>query len=133
MAKLSPFDFINTLNSPGKKNLMEDDSEAKKAYLPYIINRQLSYFEDTILLANEMNASHKLDNQMQYDFYRHTIRPRKRFAKWVKPDNHEDLATISKYYGIDLEKARVASKILNSESIQSMREALSRGGLSKDK
>lgn len=112
---------------------MEGDSEARKAYLPFIINRQMSYFEDTVLLANEMNASHKLDNRMQYDFYRSTVRPRKRFAKWVKPEKDEDVAIVKKYYGIDEEKARSALKILDSNSIKYMRDRLSRGGLSKDK
>lgn len=93
--KLSPFDFINNINAgPSAGNLLEgctaDDSEStpmdnpSKQYVPFIINRSLSYFNDTVLFANEMNRHHSLPPKMQYDFYRHAMRPRKRFSKWAK-------------------------------------------------
>ena len=133
LSKLSPFDFVNSINSPSKQNLMENNIEAKKSYLPYIINRQFSYFRDTVLLANEMNASNKLDAQMQYDFYRHTVRPQKRFSKWIKPEQIEDLNTISRYYGISQENAKSALSILSKDTIKSMKNMILRGGMSKDK
>lgn len=130
--KLSPFDFINAINSSSKQNLMEDP-EAKKQYLPYIVNRQFSYFQDTVLLANEMNSNHRLDQQMQYDFLRYTVRPRKRFSRWIKPEEIEDLDVVSKYYKINREKAKVALKILTPSAIKSLRAAVFCGGLKKNK
>jgi len=131
--KLSPFDFINSISSPSKPNLMAGDPESKKQYLPYIVNRQLSYFQDTVLLSNEMNQSHKLDNQMQYDFLRHTVRAKKRFAKWIKPEEIEDINVVAEYYGMSKEKARAALSILDKSAIESMRKSIFCGGLAKDK
>jgi hypothetical protein len=130
--KLSPFDFVTAINS-SKKDLMADAPENEKAYLPFIINRQMSYFQDTVLLANEMNASSKLQPQLQFDFYRHTVRPRKRFSKWIKPEEIDDLNTVAQYYNINKEQAKQALKILDSSTIDAMRKAMMRGGLSKDK
>ena len=53
---MKPFDYINSINFT-KKNLMrgtENDDLAEKGYVPYITNKTLSYFTDTLLYANEM-------------------------------------------------------------------------------
>lgn len=126
--KLSPFDFVGSFST--RKDVMGDDLENEKAYLPFIVNRQMSYFEDTILLANEMNVSNKIDNKLQYDFYRTTVRPRKRFAKWIKTKEIDDLNVVEAYYKISKEQAKNALNILDSETIDSMRNALKRGGVS---
>ena len=47
---MSPFDYVNSINDT-KKNIMVDDI-AEKQYNAYIINHSLSYFNDTVLLAN---------------------------------------------------------------------------------
>ena len=46
---MTPFDFLNEINQ-GKKDLMADDidQQVEKQYNPFIINRGLSYFLDTI-------------------------------------------------------------------------------------
>ena len=31
------------------------DKESEKEYVPFIVNRGLGFFQDTVLLANEMN------------------------------------------------------------------------------
>ena len=54
---MKPFDFINDINT-GKKDLINgsDNPElAEKIYSPFLTNRSLSYFSDTVSLANEMN------------------------------------------------------------------------------
>ena len=62
---MNPFDFVNSVNYT-KVDIMNDDVE--KSYLPFIINRQLSYFPDTVAVANEMNRYHQLDNKLQFHF-----------------------------------------------------------------
>jgi len=131
MAKLSPFDFISAISSREKPDIMSDDPENEKAYLPFIINRQFSYFADTILAANMMNASSRIDNRLQFDFYRAIVRPSKRFAKWPKALKDEDVNTVVEYYNMSREKARGVLKILSKEAIASMRSHLSHGGLQK--
>ena len=56
---VKPFDYVNDINY-GKKNIMVDDI-AEKNYNAFIVNRALSYFNDTVLYANEMNIHHSLD------------------------------------------------------------------------
>ena len=63
---MNPFDYVNSINYT-KKDIMVDE-ESEKQYNSYIINHSLSYFQDTILLANEMNRYHHLDNKLKYSF-----------------------------------------------------------------
>ena len=56
-----------------------------------MVNRGLSYFNDTILLANEMNYRHNIPARMQYDLLRTLGRKRKRFSKWFKAEKINDL------------------------------------------
>ena len=52
MAELK--DYLNSINQ-SKKNIMDEDEDAVKGYPPFIVNKCLSSFTDTILFANEMN------------------------------------------------------------------------------
>lgn len=81
---MNPFDFLNEINY-GKNNIMVDDI-VEKQYNPFMVNRGLSYFQDTVLMANEMNVNHHLDNRLQFDFFINIVRKRKRFSKWFKPE-----------------------------------------------
>jgi len=127
--KLSFFDFITSINDGSKgKNLFADPTVEEKAYVPFMVNRGLSLFNDTILLANEMNRRAVLPAQAQYDFLRLTVRPRKRFSKWFKKEDPDDLDTVKKAYNYSNEKAREALKILTSDQIKSIRMTLNPGG-----
>ncbi|MBV32909.1 MAG: DNA polymerase, partial [Porticoccaceae bacterium] len=84
MSKKSPFDFLNSINY-SKQNLIKEPQDEKE-YVPFIVNRGLGYFQDTIMLANEMNVNCHIDNKMQYDFLKNTVRKRKRFSKWLKAE-----------------------------------------------
>ena len=80
---MNPFEYTTAINY-SKKNIMIDDI-AEKAYNPFLVNRSLSYFHDTVLAANEMNINHHIDNRLQFDFFINIVRKRKRFSKWFKP------------------------------------------------
>ena len=64
----------------------ENDKLAEKTYNAFITNKALSYFPDTVQLANMMNVNHGLDNKLQYSFLINIVRPGKRYSKWVKKD-----------------------------------------------
>ena len=123
---MNPFEFANAINYT-KKNIMVDDI-TEKAYAPYMINRQLSYFPDTVLAANEMNKNHHIDNRLQFDFFINIVRRRKRFSKWFKPEQISDLDVVKKYYGYSNEKAKSALDILNDEQIETIKDSLNKGG-----
>jgi|TARA_R100000030_G_scaffold94811_1_gene81888 hypothetical protein len=105
----------------------ENDELAEKGYVPYITNKTLSYFTDTLLYANEMNRYHFLDNRLQYEFYLNSIRKKKRFAKWAKADDNDDLSMISEFYQISLSKAKEAIKILSPEQIKIIKDKMEQG------
>ena len=123
---MNPFEYCNAINYT-KKNIMIDDV-AEKAYAPYMVNRQLSYFNDTVLAANEMNLKHHIDNRLQFDFFINIIRKRKRFSKWFKPEQISDLDVVKKYYGYSNEKARQVLTLLSTEQINELKNKVARGG-----
>ena len=123
---LSPFDYLNSINDT-KKDIMIDDLD-EKAYASFIINRSLSYFPDTVCIANEMNRYHHLDNKLKYSFLINIIRKRKRFSKWIKPDLDSDIGVVKEYYGYSNEKARQVLTLLSSEQIEELRKKVNKGG-----
>ena len=76
--------YLTAINWSKEKLLDTDDKDWEKKYPPYIINKGLSYFSDTVMYANEMNRLHGASKHMQFSFLLNTIRPKKRFSKWLK-------------------------------------------------
>ena len=123
---MSPFEFLNSINDT-KKDILIDDLD-EKDYISFMINRSLSYFPDTVCIANEMNRYHHLDKKLQYHFLINIIRKRKRFSKWIKPDLDSDIEVVKEYYGYSNEKARQVLTLLSSEQIEELRKKVSKGG-----
>lgn len=123
---MNPFEYVNAINTT-KKDIMIDEL-AEKAYNPFIINRSLSYFNDTVLMANEMNINHHLDNRLQFDFFINIVRKKKRFSKWNKPETVSDVEAVKEYYGYSNEKARQALTLLTTEQIKELRKRVYKGG-----
>ena len=123
---MSPFEFLNSINDT-KKDIMIDDLD-EKDYISFMINRSLSYFPDTVCIANEMNRYHHLDKKLQYHFLINIIRKRKRFSKWIKPDLDSDIGVVKEYYGYSNEKARQVLTLLSSEQIEELRKKVNKGG-----
>ena len=126
---MNPFDYLNAINST-KKNIMVDEV-TEKAYSPFLINRGLSYFSDTILFANEMNLNHHIDSRLQHDFLINIIKKKKRFSKWAKPINIENLELIKEYYGYSNEKAKSVLPLLNDDQIIELKTRIYKGGKRK--
>lgn len=127
---MNVFDFVKSITYV-KKDIMDSTNEAE--YNPFVVNRSLSYFPDTVGYANEMNQSSFLSNRMQYDFLREAIKPKKRFAQWHKKVEGEDLDIIKEYYGYNSARAVEALMILTPDQIQDIRDRLFKGGLTAPK
>jgi len=120
--------YLKSLNET-KENLMEsDDPMWEKKYSPFIINKCLAPFNDTIMLVNEMNMRHHLPSKLQYEFLLNTIRSKKRYAPWVKGDKLKDLEYVKEYFGYSNEKAKAALKLLDNEQINTIKDSLNKGG-----
>ena len=128
---MTPFDYIKAI-SESKQNLMvgtDNDELAEKDYEPFIVNRGLSFFPDTILYVNEMNTRASLDKIPQFLFLLNSIRPRKRYSKWLKKEKLEDVQIVSEYYGYSLAKSKEALKVLTTEQVKIMKTSLEKGGV----
>ena len=120
--------YLKSLNETKEHLLESDDPMWEKMYSPYIINKCLAPFNDTIMLVNEVNQRHHLDSKLQYDFLLNTIRSKKRYAPWVKADKLKDLQVVKEYYGYSNEKAKQALSILNHDQIKAIKDSLNKGG-----
>ena len=120
-------DYLYSINQ-SKKNILDDDLDAEHGYHPYIINRCLSSFTDTILFANEMNKNSHLPKKMQYDFFINSVKPRKRFSPWARKDSIDYLDIVKEYYGYNDDKALQALRILTKDQLDTIKKALSKGG-----
>ena len=123
---MNHFDYLNSINLTKQDIMIDDDCE--KAYNSFMVNRGLSYFPDTINIANEMNIHHQIDNKLQYQFLINMIRKRKRFSKWAKAQKESDIDAVKEYYGYSNEKARQALTLLSPDQITIIKNKVSKGG-----
>ena len=123
---MKPLDLINSITY--KKDIVMNNSN-EGSYNPFITNRSLSQFIDCILLANEMNQRHHIDNKLQYDYLINRIRPRKRFKKWDKKQDNENIQLIKDYYSCNNDKARVTLSLLSEQHLNIIRQKLNKGGV----
>lgn len=129
---MSPFDFVNAILQSKKQLIVDELTE--KEYVPFLVNRSLSYHKDCIMFANEMNRRHFIDKKIQNDFFLNTIRPQKRpFAKWIKPEKSEDLECIKQVFNFSDSKAKEVLRLLSKEQIQELKQKTDMGGLGKRK
>ena len=126
---MNHFDYLNSINLT-KQDIMVDDI-CEKAYNSFMVNRGLSYFNDTVLMANEMNLNAHLDNRLQFDFLINIVRKKKRFSKWAKAQTNSDVEVVKEYYGYSNEKARQILPLLTSEQIDDLKKKVYRGGKRK--
>ena len=123
---MNPFEYCNAINYT-KKDIMVDDT-TEKAYSSYMINRQLSYFPDTILAANEMNRNHFVDKDMQFHFLLNSIRSKKRFSPFLRASKLKNIDLVKEYYGYSNEKAKTVLDILTKDQLKLIKEKLYKGG-----
>ena len=121
-------DYLKSINRTKEKLMDNDDELWEKKYPPFIINKCIAPFPDTVHLVNEMNVNHHLDSKLQYDFLLNSLRPRERYTPWLKAKKIKNLDYVKEYYGYSNEKAKSALDILNDEQIETIKDSLNKGG-----
>ena len=100
-------DYLNAINYT-KEALMDTEDEIwEKKYPPFIVNKALSGFPDTIM---------------------YSIRKRKRFTPWLRANKVSNLEYVKEFYGYSNEKAKSALTILTKEQIKTIKNSLFKGG-----
>jgi len=131
---VNPFDYLNAINYTKEDVIRDSDNPelAEKLYQPYVVNRGLSYFIDTIYAANEVNRYHDIDNQMQFDFLINIIRKNKRYSKWYKSQPNDDVDAVMSYYEYSRDKARLVVDLLTKDQMKIITKSQSKGGIHDD-
>lgn len=141
MKALNFFDILTNINEGARApdlfeglhaaETEEIQHDVEKAYNNFMINRGLSFFQDSVLFANELNQYGNLPPKMSYDFFKNSLRPRKRFSKWFKaqPDS-PDIELIKKRYGYSSSKAREALNLFSESDLATLRKLMDHGGKS---
>jgi hypothetical protein len=123
---MNPFDFVKSITYT-KQDIMNDLNESE--YESYLVNRALSYHQDCLLYANEMNKRFEISARLQYHYLLNTIRKRKRFAKWIKPEKIDDLKIVMEYFKVSRAKAEEYLNILSNKEVEHIRKKMNKGGV----
>lgn len=92
--------------------------------------RTLSFYEDCLLFANEVNKIPFADPLMKYDFLLNTIRSgQRKFVSQVKPQKSDDLEAVMEYFDFSDSKARDALRVLNPTQIEAIKTKIYKGGI----
>ena len=128
---MNPFDYLNAINDTKEDIIGESDNPelAEKLYPPYLVNKGLSYFIDTVYLVNEMNQRHHLEKKLQFDFLINIVRKKKRYSKWFKPQQDDVVDAVMNYYGYSQDKARQVVNLLTEDQITQITTSQSKGGI----
>ena len=124
-------EYLNAINYTKETLFDTEDESVEKEYTPFVVNRCLSYFIDTVLYANEMNRFNQLSKNMQFDYLLNSIRKNKRYSKWLKRESEEHLDLVKQFYGYSDAKAREILDIITEDDLIWMRQKLNTGGVSE--
>ena len=125
-------EYLNAINHTKEKLLDSEDGEWEKKYPPFIVNKCVYPFQDTIMLVNEINQLPHLDKKLQFDFLLNSVRSRRRYTPWLKANKLDNLEDVKEYYGYSNEKAKQALDILTDEQIATIKQKLRKGGMKNE-
>ena len=147
MATELTFEILNSINN-SKENLLKKDKHVwndyktglektvypkEDDYVPFLINRWMGSYPDTIFFANAMNYYYELPITAQYEFYLKGISPAKRFSKWNKVEKFDKIELIQKFYGVSKHIAVSYMDRLTDKDYAEMELSFSEGGFQKIK
>ena len=124
-------DFLTAINYSKETLLDGENNLNEKDYTPYVVNRCLSYFPDTILQSNQMNALPSIQKKMHFDYLRLSVRQRKRFSKWLKDEENEVIDMLKQVYNYSHKTAKEVLPLLSEDDIKALKEQTFTGGSQK--
>lgn len=133
MSELSPFSIVSDITTD-KKYIF--GSETEQHYIPFIINKALSFQVDTLPYVNFLNQYNTLSKTMQHDLLWYSIRKRPRkFFKWPKKEE-KNLNIICRLFNCGIKDANEIVKLLTKEqlnTIKNIEETLNNASAKQDK
>jgi len=127
---MSVWDLAKNI-SEGGPNLFrtaENIELVEKDYVSFMVNRSMSYHYDTIQIANMVNSWAHIPKQAQYEFFKATVKPKKRFSKWPKPEKSDLINIIMEEYQCNRQHAETYASLLNEDQITFLKNGRKTGG-----
>ena len=121
--------FFNSICD--KKDVITDNPDLEREYIPYVINKYFSYHPDCISDANDMNGYPFLDKKMQFDYFINNLRKRKLRLLWESERVHDDVSLVKEYFKTSLSKPKYIYKLMGTDDMGVIRKRLFKGGLKK--
>jgi len=122
-----PFEFINSIND---HNYVADDNDLKD-YNPFLTMINFSFFPDTILIANQLNMYGRVTKKQHYDYLFFSVSRKKRYSKWFKKENDEDISFLQEVFKCSYVKAKEYSNLLTELQKKELRKKWEKGGVNK--
>lgn len=126
----NPFDYVKSIQKT-KIDLIrtaDDKDQAIKDYNPFLTNKALSFYLDSVLYANEMNMLSHLDKDQQYAYLINTIRSMNRPHTWFKNEKSDNIDMIMKYYSVNRQRAKETLRFLSEQELKTIISQLNGGG-----
>jgi hypothetical protein len=116
--------FFESLASilSSKKYWLDKEHEAEYAPVGVLIG--LSQHLDSILYVNEMNIWWRnVSPRMHYDYFFYSIRKmHRKFGKWAKKINDDDLALVMHVYQVNRDKAQDILELLSPDQLKEVKD-----------
>lgn len=113
----SPFDFVKAINK-SKEDLLSQGS-APSDYVPFIVNKALSFRPDVLDLVQMVNERHWLDEDQQFYFLLGTVPPTKAYHAWLKEEPEDpNLELVKQFFGYNTKRATEALKLLKPDDLE---------------
>jgi len=123
----NPFDYVNSILY-NKKNIIDNES-SEREYVPFLTNKALSYYPDTLFYAQEMNVNNHIDKKLQFDYLINNVRLVKRpKSKWAKKKENNDIDALQDFFGYSYQKAKVALSVLSKDQLKEIKRRIEKGG-----
>ena len=110
-----------------------DDIDFDEHYIPWLINRGLSFHQDAVLAMNSMNERPWLAPSLQFRFLLNTLRARSRFSPWLKRVISADVVLVAEYYGCSVRHAQSLLDLHSEDQLRTVRARLYKGGVTSKK
>ena len=125
--KKTPFDYLNSAYRKENYHELIELCINDSNYNQFIINRALSQFYDTLPYAKILNelGVNNIPNKLHYNILFSLLPKGNHFGRWHKHDVITDrIKIISKYYGINYNKALEYSVLLSDKEFEMIKNEM---------
>lgn len=125
--KKTPFDYLNSAYRKENYHELIELCISDSNYNQFIINRALSQFYDTLPYAKILNelGVNNIPNKLHYNILFSLLPKGNHFGRWHKHDVITDrIKIISKYYGINYNKALEYSVLLTDKEFEMIKNEM---------